>query len=333
MTMLGDRIIGVGGVRGSGIVGPPRGAAIMPSFAYTMQGSSSRTLSKLDPTGETVWFVGDLSSAARRVAVDPDGFIYALDAGDRAYKYTPDGVQVWMARPFSGSSDLGDSDIVVDGRGWAYIANDTGRMYALNADGVEQWEFAEQTFRGDIHHMAVDASDGCIYYAAGDVSLCLLMKVSPSGDEVWRMTDGDPGRAVVVGDGHVYFASDNNRLRKFTTDATLVWDISLPETITMGSMDYHPDGFLFIGFSDGSLRKVSAADGSTIWTNSGAGSNVHSAVCDPHGNVYVGSGSSGLKFRMIDPDGSTVWSNSEGVGTGYSIACDPGRYAAFPDHW
>lgn len=166
-------------------------------------------------------------AAPQRIAIGPDGSIYALDARpgpesgrmvSSIARFRPDGQ---LLQRFDLAPDLAPADLAVDARGMIYLAESfSGEIVKLAPDGTELARFGDPTARERFAGGAIDLdAQGNIYvatYAAG------IIKLSPSGIVIARGGSAvAPGKVpgpgefslpngIAVAPGGVVWVSDNS---------------------------------------------------------------------------------------------------------------------------
>lgn len=197
-------------------------------------------------------------SSPQRIALGPDGSVYALDTRlgpesgrvvSSVARFDPEGgLRERIALP----ADLAPADLVVDGAGFVYLADSfSGVVVKLDPRGAEVARFGDPAARESFAGGAIDLDEqGNIYvatYAAG------VLKLAPSGLVIARgggaVAPGKipaPGEfslpnGIAVGPGGVVWVSDNSgeysavtALRLSTDEAAVATALAQPATGTPG---------------------------------------------------------------------------------------------------
>ncbi|MEI7645798.1 MAG: NHL repeat-containing protein [Chloroflexales bacterium] len=165
-------------------------------------------------------------SSPQRIALGPDGDIYALDSRPGADGRVATSVMIFspegtLARRVALPADLAPADLAVDGAGSIYLAESFGgSVVKLAPDGSEVARFGDPAVAKSLAAGAIDLDpQGGIYlatYASG------VIKLAPDGSEVARgggtaAPGNAPGAAefslpngIAAGPGGVVWVSDNS---------------------------------------------------------------------------------------------------------------------------
>ena len=165
-------------------------------------------------------------SSPQRIALGPDGDIYALDSRPGADGQVATSVMIFspegaLSRRVALPADLAPADLAVDGRGTIYLAESFGgSVVKLASDGSELARFGDPAATKSLAAGAIDLDpQGDMYvatYASG------VVRLSPSGIEVARGGGiAAPGNVpsageislpngIAVAPGGVVWVSDNS---------------------------------------------------------------------------------------------------------------------------
>lgn len=242
---------------------------------------------------------GDLLVFGQHIGfLDRDGFL--------AVKYGTDGTQKWKTKVVKTTENITLFDARVSTSGEAYMVGSSGLVAKLSVDGNELWRTTLANQSGStfpLRQIAID-STGILYAVCTFTEGVGVLKVSPTGAELWRKIIGNNGSGL---DSEV--------------------------AVSIG-----PDGNLVVagaGGQPGTPQFVTvkiASDGSEIWRNVKGDSNGGSAstvVVDASNNVFTGGQMSGrFIIEKYSPAGTTLWhaettSTGDGANQAETIALRP----------
>ncbi|MEZ6193543.1 MAG: SBBP repeat-containing protein [Phycisphaerales bacterium] len=301
--------------------------------------------------------------ASAYIAGSTTGSLGGINAGDYdAYltKFDAAGAELWSRQLGTSSIELGSS-LAIDDEGNIYFAGQTqGNLYGINAgkydvfvtkynpSGVALWSRQFGTVEDDRATALTLDGSGNVYLGgirgytigspggAGNFNDGFLMKLNPSGDQLWSKqivsAKDDEVRSVAVDDAGNIFISGTTRgdlaapnagstdafLMKFDPSGTELWS----RQVGTSSSDFAPSvavdgaGNAFItgystgnfggpnqGYFDAYLMKYDSS-GSTQWVRRFGGSYVdesYSVSVDAAGSVFI-SGRTDSGLGAVDPD-------------------------------
>ncbi|PLY03099.1 MAG: hypothetical protein C0623_02585 [Desulfuromonas sp.] len=257
-----------------------------------------------------------------------DGTITALD---------PSGKIVWVRQ----LGDVVDSEPALDERA-LYVQNWARELYAIDpSDGRELWRFSYSPSPADDHRQGgVVAADNKVFLPAWNGTLYALD--AASGMRLWQFEAGIPLRAAPAFDSdRLYVVSGSGKFTTLGLDGEVLWQLDLgapllstpavtpegPVVVTrdgqLHALDraghrrwqkaldevcfygspLYADGILYLGTTAGSLWKLRAQDGRTIWKQTGLGP-VYSSPLLAGRRILLGDNDGNLS--IIGKDSATV---------------------------
>lgn len=168
-----------------------------------------------------------------------------------------------------------------------------GTLYALASEsGTELWQQSG--------HLPLRAApvldDGRVYLSGGDGTVSAF---SLSGQELWKVSLGEPvlTSAALTPEGPVV-VTRNGQLSAFSSAGRLRWRRQLGETCYYSSPRYQAEA-VYLATAAGSLWKLDAASGETIWRLSDLGA-FYSSPFISGKRLFIGNNSGQLYAINID---------------------------------
>jgi outer membrane protein assembly factor BamB len=254
-------------------------------------------ISALDKSGQVVWSraLGDVVDATPAW----DGkTIYVQNWGRELFALDPtDGHDLWR---FSYSPSPADDHR----QGGVVVIDDlillpawNGILYGLEAvSGLRKWQF---NVGGALRATpAVDEDRVYVTSSSG-----LLVAVGLNGELLWQYDFGSPllSTPAVTAAGPIVVSRQGD-LVAFDRSGRVRWQKSLAEVSFYGS-PFVVDGIIYFGTTAGSLWKLNASDGKTIWRQQGFGP-IYSTPRITGNRIVVGDNDGNLS--IVGKDSGTV---------------------------
>ena len=249
------------------------------NFEYVYSGGVDNVLRKINATDATeIWNFTGHTSLVNTIETDDNGNIYSGSWDDTIRKIASNGTQLWK---YTGHSNRVYGIVIGNNNEYVYSVASDDTVRKLNAsDGSEIWVNTDSP--GDTIDIDIDNA-GNLYVAGSNI----FMKIDSNGNQIWNYTEED-GRAV-YSDSSVFLGTDNGNLIKLdSSDGSVLWDKSIFDSLFIHSMDADPDGYIYMGGSNGLAAKASS-DGNIVWKTSLHSRRVTDIVIDNNGNIYTSS--------------------------------------------
>jgi len=220
------------------------------------------------------------------------GAFVAIDArGDRAWS-------VAVEEDADASPTLGPEHLVL-------LAN-RGVIAVDARTGAQRWRARGARILGGV----ALTGDGAVVYA--DVEGSLVWLRASDGVELRRARVGAlvEGSALVLEDNSVVVGAEDGRVRRFTAQGALAWDVALGGPVRT-TPALGRDGALIVGSDDLHVHALDAATGARRWSVRTGGFIHASARIDRDGWIYVGSEDD--RLLAIEPAGRLAWALSLGA--------------------
>lgn len=259
----------------------------------------------VDPVNGLVFF----GSLGHQNPGSPSPF-YAVDANTGALKWS-----VILPCNEFGEPSLAFQTIYI---GTSLNNGNSGTVYALDeVSGKVKWNIT--TGGGVWRAIAVDTSTQTVFAGVGDPAFQILALDAKTGTTKWQIVvpnssqDLDPGSAMVVANGLVYFSDKNGSVYALhEIDGSVAWstqiakisadDVSTPAVGT--------NGILYVGSLDNFLYALNATTGAVLWKLPSVGG-LDSSPALANGIVYFASFNSNI--YAVDTTAQTVlWSFTTG---------------------
>ncbi len=222
----------------------------------------------------------------------------------RATVTGPDAPSVrWSAAVGAAAS----TQVVEGADGSLYVGTETGELVSLSEAGSIRWRFAMPA-RGPVPTPAV-RPDGLILARAADGT---IVAIKPDGTRAWTTDIGGDGStlgpAILVGpDNYAYTASYFSSLAyRLQPGGFFHWASNL-QSRTLAGPAVRPDGVVYAGAADGSLRAIDP-DGRQVWNVTLPGPAVSPPAVDPRGGgLVIVVGGSSPRLVALDASGAERW--------------------------
>ena len=244
------------------------------------------TISALTPSGDVVWSrqLGDVIDTSP--AWDGKA-LYVQTWGRELYAIDPrDGHELWRFGYSPSPADDHRQGGVVTAGNLILLPGWNGTLYALEADsGLKLWQF-----EAGLPLRAAPAFDTDRFYVVSGSGTMTTLGLD--GEVLWQLDLGAPllSTPAVTPNGPVV-VSRPGELVALDRSGKIRWKKSLQE-VCFYSSPVFSDGILYVGTTAGSLWKLQASDGSTIWRQQG------------FGPVYATPRIDGRRILLGDNDGN-----------------------------
>lgn len=272
-------------------------ASVISAGDRLIVGSWDGTIAALDLGGRLLWRqpLGDVVDATP--AWDGQA-LYVQTWGRELFALDPiNGHELWRFGFSPSPADDHRQGSAVAVRDLVLLPAWNGTLYALDArSGLRRWQYdAGMPLRSA---PALDRHR--IYLAAGNGTLSTL---DFDGNVLWQRDLGSPllSTPALTPDGPVTVAK-NGRLFAFDYSGRTRWEKDLGETCFYGSPLY-ADGALYVVTTAGTLWKLNASDGRTIWQLKKFGP-IYSTPVIADGRIVVGDNDG--TFSLVGRDSGTV---------------------------
>lgn len=194
----------------------------------------------------------------------------------------------------------------------------SGTVYALDEiSGKVNWYIT--TGGGVWRSIAVDTGTQTVFAGVGDPSFQIVALDALTGATKWQITvpnsfeDLDPGSAMVVANGFVYFSSKNGNVYALQeSDGSVAWSTQIAKLSAddVSTPAIGPNNILYVGSLDAYLYALNATTGAIVWKAANVGG-VDSSPGLANGVVYFASFNSNI-YAMDATTHAVLWSFATG---------------------
>ncbi len=187
-----------------------------------------------------------------------------------------------------------------------YLGTDGGEVVALTASGAPRWRYGMPS-KGPVPTPAV-RPDGLVLARASDGT---IVGLKPDGTRAWTTDIGGDGRklgpALLVGpDRYAYTTSYFSSLvYRLQPGGFFQWANNL-QARTLAGPAVRPDGVVYAGAEDGTLRAISA-QGGQVWSVKLPGPVIAPPSVDAQERAFVVVGGSTPQLVAVEADGTERW--------------------------
>ncbi len=259
----------------------------------------------IDPATNTVFF----GALGHQNPGSPSPF-YAVDAQTGTLKWS-----VILPCDMFGEPTLAFQTIYI---GTSLNNGTSGTVYALDeVSGKVDWNLT--TGGGVWRAIAVDVSTQTVFAGVGDPSFQILALNAKTGATKWQITvpnsseDLDPGSAMVVANGLVYFSDKNGSVYALhESDGSVAWatQIAILSADDVSTPAIGANGVLYVGSLDNFLYALNATTGAVIWKAPNVGG-LDSSPALANGVVYFASFNSNI-YAVDASTHAVLWSFTTG---------------------
>lgn len=194
----------------------------------------------------------------------------------------------------------------------------SGTVYALDeVSGKVKWNVT--TGGGVWRAIAVDTSTKTVFAGIGDPSFQILALDAIVGTTKWQITvpnsieDLDPGSAMVVANGLVYFSDKNGYVYALhESDGSVAWATQIAKLSAddVSTPAIAPNGDLYVGSLDAILYDLNSTTGAVNWKATNVGG-LDSSPAFANGVVYIASFNSNI-YALDATTHAVLWTYTTG---------------------
>ncbi len=259
----------------------------------------------VDPASGLVFF----GSLGHQNPGSPSPF-YAVDANTGVLKWS-----VILPCNEFGEPSLAFHTIYI---GTSLNNGNSGTVYALDeVSGKVNWNIT--TGGGVWRGIAVDTGARTVFAGVGDPSFQILALDANTGATKWQIVvpnsfeDLDPGSAMVVANGFVYFSDKNGSVYALhESNGAVAWSTQIAKISAddVSTPAIGTNGVLYVGSLDAYLYALNATTGAVVWKAASVGA-LDSSPALANGVVYFASFNSNI-YAMDASTHAVLWSYTTG---------------------